>query len=303
MDREGANTVELGDLHLFRTVAEEGGIVRAARRLHRVPSNVTTRVKQLEAAVGAELFVRDRQRLHLSPSGELLLDYARRLLALAEEAKGAVAGHVAFGTLRVGALESTTASRLPALFVAYHQRCPDVRLELVTGTNDAMLAALLERRIDAAFLADVPAAPEVQHLPLFDETLVLVTALDHPPVRRPQDVAGETVIAFPTGCAYRRVVERWLGADGLATVRVLELASYHAIVACVAAGAGVAVVPASVLDTVRGEQVARHALPRVLAQRTTPFAWRRGTTGGALQQLRELVAGLRGRRGAPRAAA
>ena len=150
--------MELGDLHLFRTVAEEGGIVRAARRLHRVPSNVTTRVKQLEAAVGAELFVRHRQRLHLSPSGELLLDYARRLLSLAEEAKGAVAGHAALGTLRVGALESTTASRLPALFVAYHQRCPDVRLELVTGTNDAMLAALLERRIDAAFLAERLAA-------------------------------------------------------------------------------------------------------------------------------------------------
>lgn len=287
--------MELSDLHLFRTVAEEGGIVRAAQRLHRVPSNVTTRVKQLEAAVGAELFVRDRQRLHLSPSGELLLDYARRLLSLADEAKGAVAGHAAFGTLRLGALESTTASRLPALFVAYHQRCPDVRLELVTGTNDAMLAALLERRIDAAFLAEAPAAPEVQHLPLYDETLVLVTALGHRAVRRPQDVAGETVIAFPAGCAYRRVVERWLGADGLATVRVMELASYHAIVACVAAGAGVAVVPQSVLDTVRGDQVQRHALPRVLARRTTPFAWRRGTPGGALQQLRDLVAEQRPR--------
>jgi len=65
--------MDITDLRVFKAVVEEGGIIKAARRLHRVPSNVTTRVKQLEASLGVELFHRDRQRLHLSATGELLL--------------------------------------------------------------------------------------------------------------------------------------------------------------------------------------------------------------------------------------
>ena len=75
------------DLQVFKAGVEEGGIVKAAHKLHRVPSNVSTRIKQLEIAVGIPLFHRDRQRLHLSPSGELLLGYAERLISLSEEAR------------------------------------------------------------------------------------------------------------------------------------------------------------------------------------------------------------------------
>ena len=66
--------MELVDLRVFTTVVEEGGIAAAARKLHRVPSSVTTRVQHLEAALGVRLFVRERQRLHLSAEGERLLD-------------------------------------------------------------------------------------------------------------------------------------------------------------------------------------------------------------------------------------
>ena len=72
--------MELADLQHLPAVAQEGGIVQAARKLHRVQSNVTTRVKQLEASVGAQLFYRDRQRLHLSPSGERAARLRRQLL-------------------------------------------------------------------------------------------------------------------------------------------------------------------------------------------------------------------------------
>jgi DNA-binding transcriptional LysR family regulator len=77
--------MNFADLQIFKTVVDEGGIVKAARKLHRVPSNITTRIKQLEAAVGIPLFHRDRQRLHLSPSGELLLGYAARLIDLSRK--------------------------------------------------------------------------------------------------------------------------------------------------------------------------------------------------------------------------
>lgn len=285
--------MDLSDLAIFRTVAQEGGIVRAARRLHRVPSSVTTRIQQLEASVGVDLFVRERQRLHLSPNGELLLSYADKLLRLADEARGAVGAQAPRGTLKLGALESTTASRLPAVFSAFHRAYPDVRIELTTGTNDALTAAVAERRVDAAFVAQPPAGRELAHLPLFAERLVLVTALDHRPVSRPAHVAGETVIAFPSGCAYRRVIERWLGPGSLAAVRVMELSSYHAIVACVSSGTGIAVMPESVLDTVGCAQVARHALPKVLSSVTTPLVWRAGEQMPAAVALRELVRGMK----------
>src|SRR5678816_4904403 len=266
--------MDLADLAIFKAVAEEGGIVRAARKLHRVQSSVTSRIQHLEASVGTQLFLRSKQRLHLSSSGEVLLGYADKLLGLAEEAKNAVADGPPRGVLKLGALESTTASRLPVVFCAFHERFPDVRLELTTGTNDMLIAAVAHRRLDAAFVAVAPSQPELAHSAVFKERLVLITSLAHGPVKRAADVADDSVISFPRGCAYRRVLERWIGDKDLASVRVLELASYHAIVACVASGAGIAIVPQSVLATVQCALVAVYSLPKVLSDVSTPLIWR-----------------------------
>jgi DNA-binding transcriptional LysR family regulator len=282
--------IDLSDLHIFKTVAEEGGIARAATKLHRVPSNISTRVKQLEQSVGAQLFVREKQRLYLSPSGEHLLGYADKLLRLSAEALGAVSKAPPRGLLRLGALESTAASRLPRVLAAYHKAYPDVRVELVTGTNDALTTAVLERRVEAAFVAEVPSSKDLVAERLFREQLVIISSLEHAPIRRPQDVDGDSVIAFPSGCAYRRVLQHWLGSDRVASVRVLELSSYHAIVACVASGTGIALVPESVLDTVQHAAVARHALPKVHGQVTTPLIWRAADQSAALLALRKVVA-------------
>jgi DNA-binding transcriptional LysR family regulator len=281
--------MDLADLAIFKAVAEEGGVARAARKLHRVPSSVTSRIQQLEASVGTELFVRSKQRLHVSSRGQVLLGYADRLLNLADEARGAVNEGPLRGTLKLGALESTTASRLPAVFCAFHRSFPDVRIELTTGTNDALVSAVAERRLEAAFVAIAPSQPGLSHAPAFKEKLVLITSLSHAPVRRAADIAGDSVISFPRGCAYRRVLERWVGNKDLAGVRVLELGSYHAIVACVAAGAGVAIVPESVLGTVQSALVAAHSLPKVLREVSTPLIWRTGEAAGPVVALRELV--------------
>src|SRR5436309_13190563 len=140
--------MDLTNLRVFVTVVEEGGILKASRKLHRVPSNVTTRIKQLEASMNTQLFHRHKQRLHLSQSGELLLSYAVKLLRLADEATWALAGAAPSGTLRLGALESTAASRLPELLAEYHNAVPEVKVELMTGTNDALINAVLDRRVD-----------------------------------------------------------------------------------------------------------------------------------------------------------
>ena len=285
--------MELSDLVIFRAVAEAGGIVKAAGRLHRVQSNVTTRIKQLERSVGVALFHRQKGRLYLSPQGEVLLDYADRLLQLAADAKAALGGGMPEGTLRLGALESTCASRLSDVLARFHERCPTIDVELRTDTNDGLVTAVAGRRLDAAFIAEAPNNDALAFAPLFQETLLLVTAPDRAPVRRASDVAGETVIAFPRGCAYRRILERWLGPRTLASSRQLELASYHAIVACVAAGTGIAIVPEAVLAAIPSARVKRHPLPKVLRRVVTPLVWRHGEHTALIAALLEVARGTR----------
>ena len=284
--------MDVADLRVFKSVVDEGGVIRAASKLHRVPSSVTTRIKQLEASMGVKLFHRDKQRLHLSPAGELLLDYAERLIQLSEEARDVVSGTAPRGTFRLGALESTTASRLPPILAGFHSRHPDVRLELVTGTNDQLLGQLGERKLDAAFIAESPGGRAFEYLAAFSERLTLISSADHAPIKRPRDIEGLSLIAFPEGCAYRRVLQRWLGVDSLVSFRVLELSSYHAIMACVTAGAGIALMPESVLEAMPHVKVDQHPIPKAQSQITTPLVWRRGEISASVLALRTLLASL-----------
>ncbi|MFX7922691.1 LysR family transcriptional regulator, partial [Acinetobacter baumannii] len=81
---------DLASLEIFRTVVREGGVTRAAQQLHRVQSNVTTRIRQLETSLGVQLFVREGKRMVLTPAGQTLLTYADDILRLAAEARQAV---------------------------------------------------------------------------------------------------------------------------------------------------------------------------------------------------------------------
>src|SRR3989449_5558242 len=104
--------IDLTALEIFKTVAEQGSITKAAARLHRVQSNVTTRVKQLEERLGAQLFLRQHRRLVLSPQGKRLLGYADRLLHLSSEAETALRNGTPAGTLRSEEHTSELQSRL-----------------------------------------------------------------------------------------------------------------------------------------------------------------------------------------------
>ncbi len=113
--------MDLVELQIFKTVAELGGITKAAAALHRVQSNVTTRVQQLEERLGTKLFHRQGRKLLLSSEGKVLLAYADRLLRLASEAHAALKGHGPHGVFRLGTLESTAATRLPPVLARYHR--------------------------------------------------------------------------------------------------------------------------------------------------------------------------------------
>ena len=292
--------MDLAALTIFRAVVRENGVTRAAAKLNRVQSNVTMRIKQLEEQLGAPLFVREGRRLVLTPAGRTLLPYAERLLALADEARHALREDRPRGRLALGAMESTAASRLPRVLAAYHQHWPEVELELATGTTARLIERVHEFEIDAALIATPPdpsaLTDEFDSVPVFDEQLVMVTPRGHRAIQGANDVALSTLVAFERGCAYRSYVERWYAEHGLRPARTLELGSYHAILACVAAGAGVAVAPRSVLEVLPGgaREVAIHPLGPLGAVPTL-LIWRRGHDSAALHALRDaLLADARG---------
>ena len=101
-------------LRIFRTVVDEGGVARAAAKLNRVQSNVTTRIRQLEEHVGARLFRREGRNIRISTEGQKLLGYADRLLRLADEAVSEMRTGKPRGIFKLGSLESTAGTRLPA---------------------------------------------------------------------------------------------------------------------------------------------------------------------------------------------
>jgi DNA-binding transcriptional LysR family regulator len=278
-------TFNLDELEIFRCVAHEGGVLRAASRLHRVPSNVTTRIKQLEERLGVRLFQRQGRGVVLTDSGQTLLRHADRLLRLAEEAEQDVRTGTVKGTLRLGSLESAAAARLPPLLSAVHLQHPDVAIELRTGTTASLLRMLGRFEIEAAFVSEPFEAGPLSSIPVFEEELVLITAINAPAPKGAAHLDGCTMVAFPHGCSYRRRLLEWLSEAGASPARLLDLSSYHAIVACVAAGTGVGIVPSEVLDhTVRAGEVQRHRLPARLRANRTHLVWM-GEASPPLQSL------------------
>ena len=284
--------MDLASLRIFRSVVEHGGINKAAAKLNRVPSNVTTRIKQLEEQLGAKLFLRVGRRLSLSAEGKLLLTYADQILRLSSEAEAALRNGKPRGTLRIGALESTAASRLPPVLSRYHALYPDVQIELVTGTSAALVSRVHKQDVEAAFVAEPFNAEGLETQTVFVEELVLITPKTFGPVRSPKDLENRTVIAFTTGCSYRRRLEAWLGAGKILPDRVIEFQSYHAIIACVAAGSGIAIVPRAVLELTRaGANLTATALPANIARTRTQLVWRREHHSAALEAMKNLFPG------------
>jgi DNA-binding transcriptional LysR family regulator len=281
--------VDLGDLRIFRSVVQEGGITRAAERLNRVQSNVTTRVRQLEQDLGVELFIREGKRMHLSPTGKLLLDYADKLLDLADEARDAMHDGEPRGPFRLGAIETTAAMRLPGPLSEFHRRYPEVKLELQTHTIAELAAGVQSGVFDAALVAE-PVSDEFDKQPVYDEELVLVAQAGHPAIRTPRDLKNRTVLAFHAGCPYRLRMQQWFARFGALPEAIIEMTSWHAMVGCVAARMGVAVLPRIVLSSFpKQNYLSVHPLPEGLNHAPTVLITRKGARSPKVTALLEVL--------------
>ncbi|MBH8710817.1 LysR family transcriptional regulator [Pseudomonas aeruginosa] len=279
--------MDLSSLEIFRAVAHEASVTRAAQQLQRAQSNVTTRIRQLEEDLGVELFLRDGKRMSLTERGSEFLAYTEQLLALADEARQSMHPAEPGGRLRLGSMESTAASRLPALLASYHKACPRVALEVSTGTSRALFDGVRARRLDCALVAAGPGGAGeldgsgLRGEPLFREELLMILPAEHPPVHDIAEVRLRTLAGFARGCTYRQLAEDSLGTP----LTVQEVGSYHAILACVAAGACVGVLPRSVLQLLGTPPL--RSLP--LAEVDTWLVWREGYATAAFERWRGLL--------------
>ena len=243
--------MELSQLRMVKAVCDTGSIARAAETLHCVPSNVTARLKSLERELGTSLFFREGRGLRISPAGQIFLEYATRILSLAEEARRAIApSNAPSGPLRIGAIESSATGRLPQLLARYHAQFPQVSLELSTGTWAQLLDDISHHRLDGAIVAVDVERPGLKRAVMYREDLVLIAADSLGPLRSAADLQGLAIFMWPVGCPYRLALEQWLLRQGQAQP-ITSIASYGAIVGCVSAGAGVSLVPRGIYERYR----------------------------------------------------
>ncbi|PLR39559.1 LysR family transcriptional regulator [Chimaeribacter californicus] len=278
--------MDFTQLEYFRAAAMLGSITGAARQLHKVPSNITTRIRQLEEELGCQLFIREKQRIHLSAEGKNFLGYATRLLELAEEGRRSIQRQEPGGLFTLGAVESTAAIRLPDVMAAYHNRYPNVTLELFTGLSDEVTESVINWRYAAAFTDVMSLPPELEGIPLYKEKMVLISARDHAPIHGPQDVTDDAVFAFRNTCSYRRRLGKWFDEGHVQPKRIVEIESYHSMLACVSTGAGIALIQESVLQTLPGAaRVTAHALTGDNTIADIWLIWRKGTRNTNLDAL------------------
>ena len=272
--------MELSDLVTFSTVARLGGITHAAAELNTVQSNVTNRVKALEAEIGARLFERHSRGMTLTGAGRRLLPYAERMAALSREAVLAARDDgEPKGPLAIGSMETTAAVRLPALLAEFHQRFPAVQLSLRTAPTADLVAAVLDGALDGAFVAGPIDHAELTAINAFKEELVLVTArrwTSLAALRAGTPESGPTALVFRTGCTYRQRLEQVFAEFGWPSAARFEFGTLDGMIGCVAADMGVTLLPRAVAE--RGDlsgSIRIHKLSASHARVDTVFIQRR----------------------------
>ncbi|SHL79411.1 DNA-binding transcriptional regulator, LysR family [Roseovarius marisflavi] len=251
--------MELKNLHTFTTVAETGSVANASRKLHCVQSNVTTRIKSLEAELGVELFNRSRSGMALTAAGTAFLPLA---LDVERAVKRAHASVEAFDSsvklLRIGSMESTLAIRLPKIIASFRKKYPDMRLQIHSGPTDDLLHKLVKDQVDIAIIGGKFARLDMKAQPLFTEEMVMISSSE---ITEVGQLRSLPVIVFKQGCSYRDYARRWMRLSGLAPNDIFELGTLDGILGCVASGVGISCLPRSVIEGSRHKELLTiHAL-------------------------------------------
>jgi DNA-binding transcriptional LysR family regulator len=269
--------MDTAGLKVFEAVARTGGMNRAAAELHTVQSNVTARIRALETELGCPLFERHSRGVALTAAGQRLLPYARRLAWLLTDAARATRDDgLPRGPLTIGSLETTAALRLSPLIASYAAACPEVDLALRPGTTAELIDAVLDRRLEGAFVCGPVAHPSLVEQVMFEEELAILAAPGLASIEAATQGGIARIVVLRAGCSYRQRLEALLARRGIAVPRLLEFGTLEAIFGCVAAGLGITLLPRALVGPVwQSGRVSLHRLPPSEALVTTVFIQRR----------------------------
>lgn len=197
--------MDLRHLRYFIAVAEEQNIGRAAARLHISQPPLTRQIQQLEEELGVLLFTRTPRGMELTPAGELLLDEARNIRALVEQATERTqrAGQGKLGRLDIGIFGSAIIDIIPKLLEAFRSAYPDVKVVLHSMNKNEQIEALRQRRISVGFNRIITPLPDIASELVTTESLLLAVNANHPLAEKTvvpfQSLADHPLVLFPTG--------------------------------------------------------------------------------------------------------
>ncbi len=241
--------MELTQLEFFIRVVEEGSFSKAADRVFRTQPAVSIAIRRLEEEVGASLFDRAQKSPTLTDTGEILYDYARRMLLLRDQARDAVKElrELRTGRVRVGANESTSLYLLPDLILAYRARHPDVKIEIYRQQSESLPREVLDRNVDFALMAFEPTDRDLASFPVVKDELVLIMSPKHALAGRDavavKDLGGEQFLAHNIKSASRVKVIDTFARHHTPLNITLELATIETIKRFVQKRVGLAFVP------------------------------------------------------------
>ena len=224
--------VDLDLLRTFTAVIETGGFGKAAARRHITQSTVSLQMKRLAEEVGHPLFTAAGRARAPTPSAELLFGYALRMLALHEEAMGALNG-AAREIVRVGATQDFAESRLPSALYAFNQSHPQIGVEVRVGQSRELARAVFEGELDLAVVFDTG---ERLSTPLSNERGAWLAA---PGFNPPEAGAPWPLALFDAPCVFRDAATRCLDEARIPWRVVYSTPSLSGLLAAVRAGLAV----------------------------------------------------------------
>ena len=224
-------------LQSFVAVAESGSFTRAAQRVHLTQSTVSQQVRRLEEQLGCVLLDRGGRYVTTTPEGERLLGYARRLQQLMAEAVGQLRQSAGQGEIRLGVPEDFAARPLTPVLAGFADDWPGMRLEVTSGMSHELWQRFQDRELDLVLVKQ--RTGQAQGLASWPEPLCWIDSRSRPAVARDP----VPLVAFPVGGLYRGEMTHALDAGGRRWRVAFVSASLASILAAVADGLGVTLLP------------------------------------------------------------
>lgn len=265
----------------FLEVAKQGSFSRAGHKVFRSQPAVSAQIRQLEQEYGERLFDRVGKVVRLTPSGEVLAEYAQRLVTLRNESLRAVADQreTPRGTLAIGANEATCLYVLPDAFSRYQQLYPKVQITVYRNFSHKILQKIDDGAIDLGIVTLPVQAPSLEVLTIFKDRLMLMVAAAHPLAGRGSVRVEETLdypLIFPKTGFTRQVLDKLYRPYRSRVQISMELASVGMIKRFVAANLGASLISASyAADEVKAGEASLISLQGVELWRELGLVWRR----------------------------